>query len=553
MDLIIKDSFSALALPDQVTRLSQVDAKTRQDLLLSSRHSLDLVRSLSPEMLFYTIKEIGLTDALGLLALAAPEQVRDMMDLDCWRKDHLDDRQTLTWLMLLDESGSGKLAQWALRADIELLVLLVRRHFEIIRKADIEEDPDFNQSLYFTFDDQYLLRFIGDEEPILHLLLERLRVLDYRMYTYILENCLMELESSLEEGAFRWRTARLADRSYPDYEEAQELFRIVAPEAVRLERFPRTARHQLRFAEGEALVPSDHALMLLDVADSFFLRALHQVTPDRIDAIGLDLAALTNQVVIAEGCDPGEVSEVRRCVTLAHNYLNIGLEYVAQGDEGKAVHLVHDTMLRPFFQIGRSLTLRLGQHARHLASGLQQEVGEHWAALVDSLFREATAGVQRQLPLFFRGLESSGEILFRPFRSVRDVEKIETVLEQLPIWFATLRQVGILPTEPTFEKVTLALLWNTAFARWVVAQKIDVQPLRRKDLRALQRKLRGKQLEEQKAAFLAVVTQQCHQSPQEAEALAALATHGIEKLRETLSVDALTIELRFIEGVLIEE
>src|SRR5262249_11056804 len=153
-----------------------------------------------------------------------PEQVRDMMDLDCWRKDRLDDRRTLMWLMLLDETGSGKLAQWALRADVELLVLLVKRHLEIIRKADVEEDPNFNQSLYFTFDDQYLLRFLGEPEPILHLLLERLRVLDYRVYTYILENSLVELESGLEEEAFRWRNARLADRAYPDYEEARSLF-----------------------------------------------------------------------------------------------------------------------------------------------------------------------------------------------------------------------------------------------------------------------------------------------------------------------------------------
>lgn len=553
MDLITKDSFASLAIPDQVARLSQVDAKTRQDLILSSRYSLDLARSLSPEMLFYTIKEIGLTDALSLLALASPEQVRDMMDLDCWRKDQLDDQRTLTWLMLLDESGSGKLAQWALRADVELLVLLVRRHFEIVRKADVEEDMDFNQSLYFTFDDQYLLRFIGEEEPILHLLLERLRVLDYRMFTYILENGLMELDSSLEEGAFRWRTARMADRAYPDYEEAQELFRLVTPESVHLERFPRLARRQLRFAEGETLVPSDHALMLLDVADSFFLRVLRRMPLDVVEAVGLDLAVLTNQVVIAEGGDPGEVSEVRRCVDLAHNYLNIGLAYVAQGDESKAVQLLHDTVLRPFFQIGRSLTFRLGQHARQVASTLQQEVGEHWAALVDSPFRETIAGMQRRFPLLFRGLESAGEILFRPLRTVADMEKVEALLEQVPTWFATLRRLEILPAELIIEKATLAVLWNTAFARWVVAQKVDVQPLQRKELHTLQRKLRGKHLEAQHAAFLAMVAQRCHWTAQETQALSALAGHALERLRDALSVDALTTELRFIEGLLIEE
>src|SRR5215207_902772 len=141
-----KEQFSSLPVPQQIVQLAQVDAKTRQELLLSSRGSLDLVRSLSPEMLFYTLKEIGLIDAVGLLALASPEQVRDMMDLDCWQKDQLNDQRIISWLMLLDEAGSSKLAEWVLHADIELLVLLVKRHFEVIRKADIEEDPTFDQS-----------------------------------------------------------------------------------------------------------------------------------------------------------------------------------------------------------------------------------------------------------------------------------------------------------------------------------------------------------------------------------------------------------------------
>jgi Family of unknown function (DUF6178) len=294
-------------------------------------------------------------------------------------------------------------------------------------------------------------------------------------------------------------------------------------------------------------------LMLLDVPDSFFLRVLRNVSPDLVEAIRYDLAVLTNQVVIADGCDPGEVSEVRRCVDLIHDCLNIGLEYLAQEDEGKAVQLLHETMLRPFFQIGRSVTLRLGQDARQLASELQKGCGEHWAALIDSPFREASAGVQRRQPLFFRGLENPGEILFRQFRTLADVKRVESLLGQIPVWFATLRHWELLPDGAVPEKVTLAVLWNTAFAHWVVAQKVDGQPLQRKNLVTLQKKLRGKQLETQQAAFLALAAQQCHLSEPETQALRALAEHALERLRDALSVDAMTTELRFIEGLLMEE
>ena len=160
MDLPSTEHFSRLPLHEQAVQLTRLPAKTRQELILASRQSLDLARRLSSETFFYTLKEIGLTDAVGLLALASPEQLQDMMDLDCWRRDQLDDQRLLGWLMFLDEAGSSKLAEWALQADVELLVLLVKRHFEVIRAADVEDVLDFDYSLYFTFDDQYLLRFI---------------------------------------------------------------------------------------------------------------------------------------------------------------------------------------------------------------------------------------------------------------------------------------------------------------------------------------------------------------------------------------------------------
>ena len=102
MNTLSTEQFSSLPVPRQITQLARVDAKTRQELLLSARGSLDLVRALSPEMLFYTLKEIGMTDAVGLLALAYPEQVRDMRHLDCWQTDQLHNQGIISWLMLID-------------------------------------------------------------------------------------------------------------------------------------------------------------------------------------------------------------------------------------------------------------------------------------------------------------------------------------------------------------------------------------------------------------------------------------------------------------------
>ncbi|MBI3802067.1 MAG: hypothetical protein HY268_34495 [Deltaproteobacteria bacterium] len=551
MDLPTKELFSSLPVPAQVVRLEQVDAKTRQELILSARNSLDLTRSLSAETLFYTLKEIGLADSVDLLALASPTQVRDMVDLDCWRKDYLEDRRLLAWLMLLDEAGSGKLGEWFLHADIEVIVLLVKRHLEVIRKAEVEEDPDFNQARYFTFDDQYLLRFLGEAEPILSLLLERLRVLDYNSYTHILEWSLLDLESALEEEALHWREARMADRGYPSYDEVRTVFNYVALESLSLERYRRQTLSQMRFAMDEELIPADHALMLLDVRDSFLIQALAALPTEDLEPLRQELALLTNQVVIAEACDPSDLAAVRRCAELVHDYLDIGLAYLSKGEPGEATRLLHETMLRPFFQVGVSLTLSLQQQVRQLDTNLRRGGMTDWQAYLDSPFQETCAGVQRRLPLFFRGLETPGEILSQPFQSLAEIRRVETLLAQIPLWFATLQRWELLPKGQAPEGVTLGVLWNTAFAHWVVKQEREVRPLSRADLITLQQRLRQTTVAAQSTAFLALAAAQLNLTHEETEALRTLASHAGEKLQDLLGIEAATIDLRFIEGVLV--
>ena len=552
MEIPTKELFVSLPIKEQIARLEQVDARARQQLILSSGHSFDLVRALSPEKLFYTLKEIGLTDAVDLLAVASPEQTRDMIDLDCWRKDVLDDRRLLTWMMLLDEAGSSKLAEWALNVDVELLVLLVKRHIEVVRKIEVEEDPDFNLSRYFTFDDQYLLRFIGEDEPILALLLERMRVLNYETYRHVLEWSLFELDSSLEEHSLHWRNARLADRGYPGYDDAQALFRFIAPESLSLEPYRRAAVTKIRYAMDEEVVPADHALMLLDSQDSLLVRALGLLPPEYVEQIRHELAILTNETAVAEARDLGEVTEIRKCAEEVHDYVNIGLAYRSGENEEEATRLLSSTLLRPFFQIGVSATLRLQQRARELDAVLRRQFGEEWEALLDSPFREVCANVRRHPPVFFRGLEAPGEIFSRRFRNIIEVKQVETVLGFVPLWFVVLQRGRLLLKSDLRENVTLVMLWNTAFAWWMVTGQAKVQPLRRRELSALQKKLAPVALDDELERFLAFLSAKLSLTDEEIAAMNALALFARDKMSEALDVDAETADLRFLDGVLVE-
>jgi Family of unknown function (DUF6178) len=379
-------------------------------------------------------------------------------------------------------------------------------------------------------------------------------VLDYRMYQTILEASLFELESNLEEEALRWRNARLADRGYPSYDEAWELFRLVPPESLALDRYRRTALSRVRFARDEDLIPSDHALMLLEVRDSFLIRVLATLPTEDLEPIGHELAILTNQVVIAEACDLSELSEVRRCAESVHDYVNIGVAHLAKSSEREAAQLLHEVALRPFFQVGVSLTLSLQQRAQQLDATLQQYGFQEWETYLDSPFRETCIGARRQRPLFFRGLETPGEILSRRFRDLAEVKKVEAVLSQIPVWFAAMQRWQLLPQGRAPHGVTLGVLWNTAFARWVVEDRVDIQPLSRDELSALQKQLHKTPIEEKSEQFLTLAVTQLKLIQDETEALRALAAHAREKLDEALAVvEAGSTDLRFIEGLLITE
>jgi hypothetical protein len=106
--------------------------------------------------------------------------------------------------------------------------------------------------------------------------------------------------------------------------------------------------------------------------------------------------------------------------------------------------LLEETLLRPFLQVGVSLTLQLQQRAVALAKTLQQQVGEQWEAVLDSPFRETYAGVCRHPPMFFRGLDTAGEIFLRRFQNLAEIERVETVLNHTPLWFAVLSRWQLL-------------------------------------------------------------------------------------------------------------
>ena len=309
--------------------MSAASGSRRLDLILSAPNPGALVRALPADELYFTIREIGLADAVELVQLASAEQFRTFIDLDAWRQGQFEPRRALPWLRAA-RSGATRDSKLAVRLARKMraldqeVVYLVLRDAVRIHDLKVEEDPDVeSDQAWRTSDGAYLVDFVveGSEYVAIRGLLDDLEAEDPFMSSRLLGALAWELPSELEEAALRWRQGRLADLGYPSLEEALSWY-------ARPSTRPSEAPGQPRRAPGFFLAPLGDRSLLARAA----------ATLDAGDREALDMQLITagNAVLVADGIDPVDLDQVRAAVTGARAMVELGLERLAGGDDARA-------------------------------------------------------------------------------------------------------------------------------------------------------------------------------------------------------------------------
>src|SRR5437764_1132913 len=120
-------------------------AKSRPllDRLLHTPDLAKIVLHLQPEVLHRVIQTCGLEDCADLVALATPEQISRVLDLDLWRvrgqggDEELDADRFGVWLEVLMQSGAAVAAQKLIGLDIELVTAGLARHSAVFSYAAV--------------------------------------------------------------------------------------------------------------------------------------------------------------------------------------------------------------------------------------------------------------------------------------------------------------------------------------------------------------------------------------------------------------------------------
>ncbi len=471
-------------------------ARTKRDLILAAPEAERLVQSFSPETLYYTLKEIGSADAGDLLSLALPSQVQSLFDLDCWNKDRPNFARMREWIEALSEAGKRRLADGLMQLDMEMVALLLRGYVKVHRLDDpnAAEDPPANR--YVQLDEHYLIEFIRNDSITQHItdFIEEAFERDYNYFAGVMEEIYWGVQAELEEEAYRFRSARLSDRGFPDYFEAQDVFAYISPSDflnIR-EQYEKPSRAD-QMDDGE-VIPPEMAPVVDGTDNSLFNHALIAgFAAHSQRQVRAEMAMVSNQVLMARAVDFGDLEAVRNAVEMTHHYLNLGLENLAGGELSAAVSHLRDTHLKLLFRLGVSLTIDLRKRADKTLAGLgfgaerTQEI-----SYLDSPFREAIAGFAQRQPRFFAALDGTGSVEMRDFRTMRDLHVSYALLEQIdsarPL-FRALFDIDIATAgfraAVAAREVRLSQILLTAFARVALGNPFTPDPIDYADLTAM--------------------------------------------------------------------
>jgi Family of unknown function (DUF6178) len=481
-----QSEFLNLPFQEKLEFLYGLPARQKRDLILSAPEAERLVRSFAPETLFHTLKEIGSADAGDLLSMAAPEQVKGLFDLDCWKKDRVDFARMREWIEAMSEAGRRRAAEALMELDIEMVTLLMRRYLKVYRLDEVQAALDVPSNRVLQFDEHYAVEFIRYDNilPFIQEILEEMFERDYDYFSSLLDEVYWGVDAELEEQAYQYRSARLNDRGFPDFFEAQSVFGYLDPR-----KFDEIRRTYIPPDRGDALEeePSlDMAVMAPGTESSLFNAALTAgFAAQGKRQIRSEMALVANQVLVARAIDFGDPDAVRDAIELTHHYLNLGLEHLAGGDLKTAIDYLRDTHLKLVLRLGVSLTIDLRKRAEALVASLGFSPGKvRSISYLDSPYREALEGFLLTAPRFYGGLDRSPSAMVRDFTEMRDLHIAYGVLAQLEAMaplFANL--LGIDITSAAFRSQTagreiqLSQILLTAMANQALDQSLRPEPL----------------------------------------------------------------------------
>jgi hypothetical protein len=450
------------------------------EMILSSELPAALVQSFSEQDLYFLTHDIGISDALPVLALATSDQWGYMLDVETWERDQMDLDSVTRWFRALLLADGRRLVNWLLVERLEFLELYLFKNIQVIVRDEMQ-DPSEIPDDYFTVDDYFYVKIkekpetlpvrdddeMVDQEDldlVVREILEKMLAVDHGLYVNVMLESMGVIGAEAEEENLRLRNVRLAEKGFLPFDEALEVFSPI--HAGQMEDMV-VRREKKKFEDEEKeTFPLAH---LSEVrGTNLFTRALAEISGMAdLGEFEMEFAALCNQIISAEQIVIRDKGALSKIVKKAVCYISIGLEILEGRKDDKIqdagaflASLIMRHSVKNLFRLG------IGRitDVKHRAERLRRDGWFTGRKLPLSFWGEAYVGVLGGLlvkrPVFYHPV-SQGTI-YREFECLEDIEKTEKVLDEIKYFDDLLslvnpRMEAFKEFFPTYANVLLTL------------------------------------------------------------------------------------------------
>jgi hypothetical protein len=424
--LSVVKRFDALPVSRRVEIFKELSAEAREELVRAVANPGEIIRKISEEEMYLTIRELGAKNAPALASLTTGRQLLYMLDVELWNKDMFNVEAAARWLEIVSGLGDEKILQFVQVADPELLLSALKPFMRVSLRnpdQDLLEQQDYLP--VFTLDDTFYVEFlVPDLEETLKNLLDAVFRWNTRYYFGLMEHLATGTNLEDEEMALKWRNARLADKGFPEFEEALQIYSYLRRESL--------AGPLAEPLGGDADLGSGprsvlaYPLKVIQM-ESLFKKCLDELTNSgEGDRLAEELAHTANKVIIADGRDPGSREDLYESLRKVGGYINIALEESCGNNVEDAARIVKSNHMEFLFRRGFSIILDLRKEAQKLIRGYEggvENLGHPLAGIV--------GGLLRKRPLY------AGEFIddkkSRDFAHLSEIEHIRKMLDKSAI------------------------------------------------------------------------------------------------------------------------
>jgi len=454
-----------LTLAERVELVLRMPPAGRLDLLLHARRPREVVRALPDAELYLTVREVGPSDAMPLLALASTEQLLHVLDLESWRADRFDADRAGAWLALILEADERAVRRVLDALDDELLTLLFQGWMRIVpieREMGDQGRTDqggagesSDERGHVTPDGHYRYSpTIHEHTAVIRRILQLLYVERPERYAQVIWQSLWDTPSELEEQSLRWRQSRLEEHGYPNPDEALTIY---APPVGRTKVAPAA------LPEGGAPVAILRAVRARDV----LLPAVDAIEGGARERVLFQFVALANRVLVADVADPGDPLAHKAALETAAGYVTIALEARDATTAARAAAVLAEVPTIELFREGYARAAALGTRARALGTSGWAKAHPRALDLLDPPIRERVEPLLEPRPKTARKV---------PFASLAEVEEAAAALEMAElVGRCLIDRAGFDATRLEGYRLSTALL--TLLAWHATRQVLSTDPL----------------------------------------------------------------------------